>query len=317
MTVIDILSKSKAPVFSFELLPPIKGHTLQSVFDTIEPLLEYNPAYINVTYHREEAVYTIDKTGYPVPRIVRRRPGTVGIATAIQAKYNIDVVPHIVCGGFTKSETEDALIDLDFLGIHNVLAVRGDADKITGKFEQSPFGHLHTVDLVRQINYLNHGHYLEETLEQSSATKFCVGVAGYPEKHAESPNPIHDLRHLKLKVDAGAQYIVTQMFFDNQVYFNFVANCREAGIKVPIIPGIKPISTKSQLSSLSKTFSIQFPQELVAEVEKCSTNEQVRQVGIEWAIFQAENLYLQEVPAIHFYTMGKSDNIRDIVRHVF
>ncbi|MBN1989290.1 MAG: methylenetetrahydrofolate reductase [NAD(P)H] [Bacteroidales bacterium] len=317
MTIIDHIERAQSTLFSFELLPPIKGHNLETIFDAINPLLEFSPAYINVTYHREEVVYRTDEAGRTVPRILRRRPGTVGISAAIQTRYGIDVVPHLVCGGFNRWETEDALIDLDFLGIENVLAIRGDADKITGRFTPKQDGHTHAIELVQQVADLNKGHYLDEALEVRTPTRFCIGVAGYPEKHAESPNPQHDLQHLKAKVDAGAQYIVTQMFFDNKAYFRFVDSCRQAGITVPIIPGIKPLSVKEHLSMLPKTFAVQLPSELVTEVERCQSNAQVRQVGIEWAIAQAKELRSAGVPSIHFYTMGKSDNIAAIARGVY
>ncbi len=317
MKVINILKKSKSTLFSFELLPPLKGHNIQTIFDSIDKLVEFNPAYINITYHKEEVVYRPDPFGGVEPVKVRRRPGTVGLSAAIQQRYNIDVVPHLICGGFDSHETEDALIDLDFLGIQNVLVVRGDADKITGKFEPKRGGHRYAVDLVRQVEKLNKGIYLENLMETPKQTEFCIGVAGYPEKHPESPNFESDIKHLKEKVDAGAKYIVTQLFFDNSKYFKFVEGCRNAGIKVPIIPGIKPISIKEHINLLPKVFGVQIPQELVSAVEKCETNREVYELGIEWAINQAKELKSANVPAIHFYTMGKSDNIARIASAVF
>lgn len=317
MKVIDHVNNSKSTLFSFELLPPLKGSTLQTIFDTINPLLEFNPAYINVTYHREELVYKPSSNGTLVPTVLRRRPGTVGIAAAIQHKYKIDIVPHIICGGFNQLETEDALIDLDFLGIHNVLAVRGDADKIVGKFEPKIGGHRYAVDLVKQVIAMNNGNYQDETLEKPNPTNFCVGIAGYPEKHGESPNSTSDIQRLKEKVDAGADYIVTQMFFDNKYYFNFVEACRNIGITVPIIPGLKPVSLKEHLSILPKVFNVELPQDLVKEMEKCCDNRSVKEVGVKWAIEQAKELKRQGVPSIHFYTMGKSDNIAKIAKEVF
>jgi methylenetetrahydrofolate reductase (NADPH) len=317
MKVIDHINNAKSTLFSFELLPPLKGHTLQTIFDTIDPLMEFNPSYINITYHREEVVYRTDASGQQHPRVLRRRPGTVGIAASIQHRYNIDVVPHIICGGFTRGDTEDALIDLDFLGIQNVLVVRGDADKITGRFEPRPGGHRYAVDLVKQIMDMNRGVYQDETLEKPNPTNFCVGVAGYPEKHAEAPNLKSDIQRLKEKVDAGADYVVTQMFFDNTKYFEFVARCREVGINVPIIPGLKPLSLKEHLYILPKVFNVQLPEELVAEMEKCQKNADVRELGIDWAIQQAQELKRQGVPALHFYTMGKSDNIARIAKRLF
>lgn len=317
MKVIEHLNKANSTLFSFELLPPLKGHTLQTIFDTINPLMDFNPTYINVTYHREEVVYHTGKNGVMHPAVLRRRPGTVGIAAAIQHKYKVDVVPHIICGGFNKMETEDALIDLDFLGIENVLAVRGDTDKITGRFEAKHGGHRYAIDLVKQIVAMNKGCYIDETLEKPNSTNFCIGVAGYPEKHAESPNFISDIQRIKEKVDAGAEYIVTQMFFDNSKYFEFVKQCREIGIKVPIIPGIKPVSLKEHLSILPKVFNVQLPQDLVKGMEQCCDNKSVKELGVEWAITQVKELKEQGVPSIHFYTMGKSDNITRIAKTVF
>jgi len=317
MKVVEHLNSAKSTLFSFELLPPLKGHTLQTIFDTIDPLVEFNPAYINVTYHREEVVYRPTPNGALNPTVLRRRPGTVGIAAAIQHKYKVDIVPHIICGGFNQLETEDALIDLDFLGIHNVLAVRGDADKITGRFDPKLGGHRYAVDLVKQVIDMNNGLYQDDTLEKPNPTNFCVGVAGYPEKHAEAPNTISDLKRLKEKVDAGAEYIVTQMFFDNSKYFEFVKQCREIGITVPIIPGIKPVSLKEHLSILPKVFNVQLPQDLVKGMELCCDNKAVKELGVEWAIAQVKELKEKGVPSIHFYTMGKSDNIARIAKTVF
>ncbi|MDI3526009.1 MAG: methylenetetrahydrofolate reductase [Tenuifilum sp.] len=317
MKVIDILNNSKKTLFSFELLPPLKGHNIETIFSTIDKLKPYNPAYINITYHREEVVYTTNSNGVKIPVKLRRRPGTVGLSAAIQQKYAIDVVPHIICGGFDAHETEDALIDLDFLGINNILAVRGDADKITGRFEAKPGGHNYAIDLVKQVANLNKGIYLEKLMEEPKPTNFCIGVAGYPEKHPESPNCDSDIHYLKKKVEAGASYIVTQMFFDNRHYFRFVKRCREAGIKVPIIPGLKPISVKHHLNILPKVFDVHIPQELVLEVEKCKTNAEVTQLGVEWAIAQSKDLVKANVPALHFYTMGKADNIAQIAKNVF
>ncbi len=317
MKVIDHINKAKSTLFSFELLPPLKGNSLQSIFDIIDPLMEFSPAYINVTYHREEVVYRKNSDGSIAPRILRRRPGTVGISASIQHHYNVDIVPHIICGGFTKGETEDALIDLDFLNIHNVLVVRGDADKVSGRFESKPGGHKYAIDLVKQVVDMNKGIYQDELLEKPNPTNFCIGVAGYPEKHAEAPNFTSDLQHLKEKVDAGAEYIVTQMFFDNASYFSFVENCREIGINVPIIPGLKPISLMDHIYILPKIFNVQLPQDLVREVEKCKANCDVREIGVEWCSMQAKELKNRGVPSIHFYTMGKSDNIVKIAKTIY
>ncbi|HPG33188.1 MAG TPA: methylenetetrahydrofolate reductase [Lentimicrobium sp.] len=304
-------------LFSFELLPPLKGENFDSISQAIDPLIEFNPALIDVTYHREEIVYKQRADGLIEKRTVRKRPGTVGISAAIKFKYNVDVVPHIICGGFSREETENALIDLYFLGIHNVLLVRGDNPAGEKVFHPEPDGHKYALELVRQAVNMNQGIYLEEDIVNAHPTGFCIGVAGYPEKHAEAPNLTADIAHLKQKIDAGASYIVTQMFFDNAVFFRFEKACREAGITVPIIPGLKPLSTKAQLSNLPKTFSIDLPEVLVNEAEKCRTNHDVRQLGVEWAIAQSRELIRSGVPVLHFYTMGKSDNIYHIARAVF
>lgn len=318
MKIIDLIKKSKKPLFSFELLPPLKGNDINIIYNTIDPLTEFNPAYINITYHQEEIVYKKHKSGLLEKRVVRKRPGTVAISAAIKYRYkNILVVPHIICGGFTKEETENALIDLQFLGIKNLLAVRGDPEKSQKVFIAEPGGHSHPLDLVKQIANLNKGIYLDEELLNSTPTDFSVGVAGYPEKHCEAPNMQSDLKFLKMKVEAGAEFIVTQMFYDNKKYLNFVQLCRDMGINVPIIPGIKPITVKSQICSLPQTFHIDIPEDLVKEVEKCKDNEQAREVGVEWAIMQSKELAKHGVPALHFFTMGKSDNIQKIAKAVF
>lgn len=317
MTVAEKLRNTKKTLFSFELLPPLKGDHIKAIYDTIDPLLEFDPAYINVTYHREEVVYKELKNGLIEKRTVRKRPGTVGISAAIMYKYKIDVVPHIICAGFDKEETENALIDLHFLEIDNILALRGDPDKSTGKFIPEPNGHSYAIDLLRQIMNMNKGIYLDEDLKNNTPTHFSVGVAGYPEKHPEAPNLETDIMFLKQKIDEGAEYVVTQMFFDNKHYFNFVERCRAVGITVPIVPGIKPISIKSHLTQLPKTFSIDIPQDLVKEVMKCQNNQEVKKVGIEWAVNQCRELINNGVPSIHFYTMGRSDNIAEIAKNIY
>lgn len=303
--------------FAFELLPPLKGDNIDTIFDTIERLAPYHPSYINVTYHREEVKLIERPDGLLERRVVRKRPGTVGIAAAITARYGIDVVPHLICGGFSKYDIEDALIDLSFLGIDNILALRGDNLRGERTFRATEGGHLHAAELVRQIIRMNRGEYLDSELEHSAPTNFCVGVAGYPEKHAEAPNLSADIAHLKAKIDAGAEYVVTQMFFDNAKYFAYVEACRAAGIEVPIVAGLKPFTTKSQLSLLPQTFGIELPDELVRAVEGCRDNAAVREVGIEWAVAQGRELMAAGVPALHFYTMGKADNVERIARALF
>jgi len=317
MKVIDIINQAKKTVFSFELLPPLKGNDTSKLYRTIESLTDFDPKYINITTHRDEVEFKELEDGTIVKRTVRKRPGTVAIAAAIQHKYNIPVVPHILCGGFTKSETEHVLIDLNFLGIENVLALRGDGIKSQHVFKPEKYGHSNAGQLVNQISDLKKGKYLEEDLKNNTPLDFCIGVAGYPEKHFEAPNLNHDLTFLKQKVDAGADYIVTQMFFNNEVYYNFVEKCHAAGITIPIIPGIKPINLKNQLTVLPKIFSIDLPQELVSELSKCKNNEEVRRVGTEWAILQSKDLVAHNAPSLHIYTYGISDNVKEIVKAVF
>lgn len=315
MKVTDYLNHDGRKV-SFELLPPLKGDNIQKIYDTLDPLMEFSPPYINVTYHREEIIYKKHDNGLLEPRVVRKRPGTVGISAAIKFRYGVDVVPHIICGGFSKEETENALIDLHFLGITNVLVIRGDTLKTESAFRPYPNGHEHAVALVRQVMDMNKGIYQDEDLLNATATEFCVGVAGYPEKHAEAPNMQADMKWLKNKIDAGAEYVVTQMFFDNEKYFTFVKSCRDAGIDVPVIPGIKPISTKQQITSIPKVFSVDIPYALASEVEKCRDNAAAYEIGIEWATAQSQELMKNNVPIVHYYTMGRSDNIRRIVKSV-
>ena len=317
MKVIDIINQSDKTVFSFELLPPLKGQNADKLYRTIEDLLEFDPKYINITTHRDEMEYRTLPSGLLEKRTIRKRPGTVAIAASIQYRYGVPVVPHVVCGGFTKEETENMLLDLNFMGIKNVLALRGDKLKSESIFKPEPEGHVYASDLVKQIVDLRHGKYLDPELKNNTPMDFCIGVAGYPEKHAEATNPDVDLINLKEKVDAGANYIVTQMFFDNQKYYDFVERCRAAGITVPIIPGIKPLSLKNQVSVLPGIFSIDIPEEFAREVRKCKNNEEARQVGTEWAIEQAKDLITHNVPCLHVYTYGISDNTRQIAKAVF
>jgi len=317
LKVTEYIERSEKTLFSFELLPPLKGQNFDSIQEAIDPLLEFDPAFVNITYHQEEVVYDPLPNGLMKKRVVRKRPGTVGITAGIKFRYGIPVVPHIICGGFTREDTENALIDLSFLGVKNLLVVRGDPQPGQKEFIPEPDGNVHSLELVEQIERLNQAVYLEKELKNTRATDFCIGVAGYPEKHGESPNLESDLHFLKKKVEAGASYIITQMFFNNQKYFDFVNNCRAKGINVPIIPGLKPVSTLSQMATLPKTFNVDMPETLVKEILKCKNNTEVRQVGVEWAIQQAKELLEFGVPVIHFYTMGKSDNIRKIAQEVF
>ena len=318
MKVVDHIKKAAGKtLFSFEILPPLKGQNIQSIFDHIDPLMEFEPPFIDVTYHREEYVYKELTGGLLQKKVVRKRPGTVGICAAIQNKYEVDAVPHILCGGFTTEDTENFLIDLDFLGIDNVLALRGDAVKNETYFSAEKEGHTYAKDLVKQIVGLNKGEYLDEELLNKSKTNFCIGVAGYPEKHMEAPSLDQDVLRLKEKVDAGACYVVTQMFFDNNKYFEFVDKCRKAGITVPIIPGLKPLASKKQLSILPHRFHVDLPDDLTLEVLKCKSKEEVRQVGVEWCIQQSKELIKGGAPVLHYYSMGKSDNIQKIAGELF
>ena len=318
MKVTDHLKNANGKtLFTIEVLPPLKGENIRSLFDHMDPLMEFKPKFVDVTYHREEFVYKKRENGLLEKKSTRKRPGTVALCAAIQNHYKVDTVPHIICGGFTKDETENALIDLHFLGIENLLVLQGDGIKNEGRFVPDPEGHKYASELLEQVVNLNHGKYLDDDLLNSTPTNFCIGVAGYPEKHFAAPNMKTDLKYLKHKVDLGAEYIVTQMFFDNRKYFDFVDRCREAGIDVPIIPGIKPITTKAQSNILPTIFYIDLPEELADEVDKCKDNAAVKQVGIEWAIRQSKELMKKGAPTLHFYSMGKSDPIYKIAKELF
>ncbi|RYY69046.1 MAG: methylenetetrahydrofolate reductase [NAD(P)H] [Chitinophagaceae bacterium] len=314
MKVIDHINQSTKPLVSFEILPPLKGKGIQSLYNHLDPLMEFNPAFINVTYHRSEHVFKKKTDGTFEKVVVRKRPGTESICAAIMNKYNVDTVPHLICGGFGINETEDALINLNYLGIDNVLVLRGDAAKNEASFEPEPGGHKYALDLLKQVTNLNSGVYLEEELKNTTKTKFCIGVAGYPEKHFEAPNMDTDLQYLKQKVDAGADYIVTQMFFDNSKYFAFVNACRSIGIEVPIIPGLKPIYSKKQLTVLPKIFHIDLPTDLSNEIVKCKDDEAVEQVGTEWLLMQSKELYKAGVPVLHYYTLGRPNLVASVVK---
>ncbi|MFV0591867.1 MAG: methylenetetrahydrofolate reductase [NAD(P)H] [Draconibacterium sp.] len=317
MKVIDTIKAAKSTVFSFELLPPLKGNDASKLYQTVESLTEFDPKYINITTHRDEVEFKELRDGSIIKHTVRKRPGTVAIAATIQHRYNIPVVPHILCGGFTKSETEHVLIDLNFLGINNVLALRGDGIKGQNVFHPTENGNANANELVEQIKDLGKGKYLDGDLKNNTPLDFCIGVAGYPEKHFEAPNMDSDMAFLKQKVDVGADYIVTQMFFDNQVYYDFVDRCRAMGITVPIIPGIKPINLVNQLTVLPKIFNIDLPMELSKELSKCKSNDDARKVGTEWAILQSKDLVAHKAPSLHIYTYGISDNVKEIVKAAF
>ena len=313
-TVIDLINSSNKPLFTFELLPPLKGHSIDRIYHTIENLLEYAPAYINFTSHRNEVVLAERPDGLLEKRVTRKRPGTIALAAAVKYKYNVNVVPHLLCGGFTREETENVLIEMNFLGINDVLALRGDPPKGSRVFIPEPDGHRNSGELVQQIADMNKGHYLDPELKNMNATSFCIGVAAYPEKHFEAPNMKNDLMNLKNKVDAGASYVVTQMFFDNAKFYAFRDAIRAMGITVPLIPGIKPVSAMTDVNLLPQTFHIDIPEELVHELSNCRSDEEAREVGIEWATVQSRDLLKNEVPGIHYYTLGRSDNIARIVK---
>lgn len=304
-------------IFSFEVLPPLKGNTIDALFSTIERLMEFGPKFIDVTSHREEFIFKKHESGLLQKVHTRKRPGTVGICAAIQNKFHIDTVPHIICGGFSREETEYALIDLHYLGIDNALLLRGDALRTEGSFIAEPHGHSNAVDLISQVKNLNRGTYLYDEVENSNPSNFCIGVAGYPEKHFEAPSLKADLKHLKAKVDAGGDFIVTQMFFDNEHFFKFVADCRAAGITVPIIPGLKPLTTKGQLQGIPRNFHLNLPDDLIEAVEAAKSPEAVKQVGVEWCIAQSKELMAKEVPVLHYYTMSKAEETEQIAAAIF
>lgn len=316
MKVIDHIRQAKDTLISFEILPPLKGKTINSIYEHLDPLMEFKPSFINVTYHRSEHVFKKKADGTFEKVEVRKRPGTVGICAAIMNYYHVDAVPHLICGGFNKRETEDALIDLNFIGVDNVLVLRGDAAKNETLFEPEPDGHRYAIDLLKQVVNLNNGIYLEEDIRDGFRTKFSIGVAGYPEKHFEAPNLDTDLAYLKEKVCAGAEYIVTQMFFDNNKFFEFEKKCREAGIDVPIIPGLKPITSKKQLQVIPRTFHVDIPNDLINEIIKCRSDVDVEKVGTEWLIQQSKELKQHGVPVLHYYTLGKPKVIWNAVKEI-
>ena len=317
MKVTEHIKRAKGKtLFSFELIPPQKGKSIKELYNNIDPLMEFNPPFIDVTTSREEFIY-IDKDGLLDKKLTRMRPGTVGICASIKHKYDVDTIPHVLCGGFTKEETEYLLVDCHYLGIDNVMALRGDAMKEEKYFKPTKGGHCYANELVSQISNMNNGKYLHEVIETDNKSNFCIGVAGYPEKHLEAPSMDADIRRLKEKVNAGADYVVTQMFFENKKYFTFVEAARAAGIEVPIIPGIKPVAVKKHLQLLPQVFRLDMPDDLVKAVEDCNTNAKVREVGIEFAIQQSKELMEYGVPVLHYYSMGKSDNIRKIAKAVF
>nr|WP_321296243.1 methylenetetrahydrofolate reductase [NAD(P)H] [uncultured Sphaerochaeta sp.] len=317
MQVIDILNEAKKPLFTFELVPPLKGSDAQSLLGSVRELAQFEPAYINVTNHQQEVVYLEREDGLLERRTVRKRPGTIALSALIQYTFNIPVVAHLICGGMDADQLEDALVELNFLGIENILALRGDPPNGEKRFVPVKGGYANSSDLVKQIANLNEGKYLDSTLQDGRKTHFCTGVAGYPEKHAEAPNLQQDIQMLKYKVECGAQYIVTQMFFDNAVFYRFVDDCRKVGITVPIIPGLKPIGSKRDLATIPQTFHVDFPSELVQLLNKAQKLSEIREIGVYWCTKQAKDLLEHGVPGVHFYTLGKAESVSRIVREVF
>lgn len=318
MKVIDILNGQRRPFASFELVPPLKGSDASRLYQSLDPLMEFQPPFINITCHRDEIEYVPNSDGTYTRMTLAKRPGTVAIVAAIMRRYpKLEIVPHVICGGSSCSRVESELLDLHFLGINNIMALRGDALPGQKHFIPEPDGFQHSSELVGMISDLNQGRYLDPTVKQGLSTDFCIGVAAYPEKHFEAANLESDIQCLKQKVEAGADYIVTQMFFDNECFFRFVEQCRKAGIAVPIIPGLKPISSKKQIEMLPRAFHIDIPQPLVSLMKKTKTAEEAYQAGIDWAVQQSRDLLEHGVPAIHYYTMAKPDNVCEIVRAVF
>jgi methylenetetrahydrofolate reductase (NADPH) len=317
MKVIDIVNSQQKPFVSFELVPPLKGSDMNKLHQSIEPLMEFEPQYINITCHRDEEVFRENPDGSYRKVTITKRPGSVAIAAAILRRFHVEVVPHLICGGASKQKLENDLIDLHFLDIHNVVTLRGDTMTGQKHFIPDSNGYQYSSDLVQQISNMNKGRYLDEELTEAVPTDFCIGVAGYPEKHYEAPNLQTDIIHLKEKVDAGADYIITQMFFDNRKFYDFVTLCRNAGITVPVIPGLKPLSSPKHIEMLPKTFGIDLPEDLMKEIRKCRDNTAIYQVGVEWCIEQSKALLQYGVPAIHYYTMGKADNIKQIIQKAF
>lgn len=317
MKVTEHIEKSNGTLLSYEVLPPLKGKNIQSIYNHLDQLMEFKPSWINVTYHRSETIFHTREDGNLEKLITRKRPGTVGICSAIMNRYSVDAAPHIICGGFSKTETEDALIDLNFLGINNILALRGDAARNEEHFVPHQDGHRYAVDLVKQIVNLNNGKYLDPYIKNGEKTDFCIGVAGYPEKHFECADIETDLNYLKEKVDMGADFIMTQMFFDNKKFFSFVENCRNCGINVPIIPGLKPLTNEKQIENIPKIFHLQLPEEFLKELHKVKNDEGIEKVGTEWLIQQSKELKAYGVPVLHYYTLGKPSVIKNVVKEIF
>lgn len=317
MKVIDKINNRSKTLFSIEIVPPLRGNKIETIYNRIDPLIEFDPAFINITYHKDEAVYKKKADGSTVKRIISKRPGTVALTATLKNRYNVEVVPHLTCGGFSKDQIENALIDFNFLGIKNILALQGDAGHNQTEFIAEEDGHQYAVELVEQIKNLNNGKYLDDEMKQAHPSDFSIGVAGYPEKHYAAASLDSDIQYLKAKVLAGADYIVTQMFFDNKVYYDFVDKCRSHGIDVPIIPGLKPIALMNQVDVLPRLFHLSIPEELEKGVRACKSNEEALEVGTEWGIQQAKDLMKNGVPVLHFYTLGAGNSIQRIAKEIF
>ncbi|HAY35120.1 MAG TPA: methylenetetrahydrofolate reductase [Ignavibacteria bacterium] len=312
MKVVDHLTKATKPLISFEILPLPRGGDINVLFNSIEKLMKYEPPFIDVTSHSSQVYYVETPKGIS-KKVMRKRPGTIGISVAIKNKFNIDTVPHILCNGFTKEETEDALIELNYLGIENILAIRGDELSFKKPVPEGRTCNIYSTELVKQIVNMNAGHYLEEDLLDASPTNFCIGISGYPEKHFEAPNLNSDIKIAKEKIDTGAHYIVTQMFFRNKYYLDYVDKCRAAGINVPIIPGLKILTTKNHLNSIPKNFFVEIPDELSNEIQEAKP-EHVIDIGVEWAFKQSEELLNKGAPSLHFYIMQSSKPIEKLMK---
>lgn len=317
MSVASFLASEHPTAFSFEVLPPVRGKSIEQVFNTIDRLMPFNPAYINITTHRTEIIYREVSEGVFQRVAERTRPGTVAIAAALKGRYGIPAVPHVICSGFNRAELENELIDLSYLGITDLLVLRGDRAKGENRFVPMPDGHEHAADLCRQVCDFNDGVMIDGKRHESPAQRFSFGVAGYPEKHEEAMNIDIDIEYLKAKVEAGAEYVVTQMFFDNRRYFDFVSRCRAAGIDCPVIPGIKPLTSLTQRALLPKTFHIDLPHDLAEEFRRCRDNDDAKALGVEWAIAQARELKAAGVPSIHFYSMNAAASVEAIAKAVY
>lgn len=317
MKVTEYLANANGPIISLEILPPTKGKSIDSIYSHLDPLMEFKPAFVNVTYHRAEQVYKKRGDGRFERVEIRKRPGTVGICAAIMNKYKVEAIPHLICGGFSMEETENALIDLHFLGVNNVLALRGDAAANEKFFTAHPHGHRYAEDLVKQIMGLNEGHYMEDDIMDGVKTDFCIGVAGYPEKHIESPNVEMDIEYLKRKVDLGADYITTQMFFNNSHYYKFLDNCKASGLNAPVIPGLKPLTTKRQLTLLPSIFNVEVPVDLYKEMMKAKTDADCDKIGEDWLLEQCRDLLKNKAPILHFYTLGKPQVVYNVLKRLF